>query len=521
MPYGDSECKTFFSQWLPPAIFTGAFIMFGAVGFVIRNARGDAVGALLSLLISAAISLLLSLVFSWRVRFEPNFAVIWYCVIFPSRIDYAEVSGMRRLYGDAKRPGVPTVIEFQLRDGEEKRWNLNLFSAAVIEEIVRELESRIRVSGPPDAPGSDGGEMTTEEELQEVTVWTENTCRPHRAELITLGVTGGLMLVLVIWNVCSQLVWDQRVRTWDKADGILLKNTTKRVRSGKSTRTVADVAYEYTYKGMRYTGTRIVYNSDTFPKLKPGTHRQVIVNPEDPRDCAIMFWYRGNAWLIRYTNSMFFGLIFLIVSGISVSLLGRKIPAVPESLKQYLGTFSPEQLQAALKREHPGTPVIGVEVNRPMEYREDLRYGIIRERKSKFSCFVFAAVLLAEVALAIAFPVLWIGAAITGAVIILLFFPGMTVFDFQERKICRCRLFRPEKFDSMRSVSFSEIDHLSVSDSTLSRSRRSGRFIGVTAVKHDGTKVPICGASCRNLGLLLELLPDLAEKMGHLPILFY
>jgi len=30
-----------------------------------------------------------------------------------------------------------------------------------------------------------------------------------------------------------------------------------------------------------------------------------------------------------------------------------------------------------------------------------------------------------------------------------------------------------------------------------------------------------CGASCRNLGLLLELLPELAEKMGHLPILFY
>ncbi|MBO4491127.1 MAG: hypothetical protein J5944_07190 [Lentisphaeria bacterium] len=28
-------------------------------------------------------------------------------------------------------------------------------------------------------------------------------------------------------------------------------------------------------------------------------------------------------------------------------------------------------------------------------------------------------------------------------------------------------------------------------------------------------------ASCRNLGLLLELLPELAEKMGHLPILFY
>lgn len=521
MPYGDSECKTFFSRWLPPTIFSGVFFALGVVGFVDLSARGDPAGLPL-LLGFAAMALVIWLFFFWRVRFERDSAVIWYCTIFPSRIDYADVTGMRCLHNDVRRPGVLIEVEFQLKDGREKRWSLNLFSEAVKGEIVQELKERIQFPEPADlTEGDDGGELDTGEELQEVTAWAEKTCRPHRAELITVCAIGIFMLVLGLWGVCEQLAWDERVRSWDKADGIILKNATKRVRSGKSTKTVADVAYEYTYKGTRYTGTRIVYDSDTFSNLKIGAHRQVIVNPEDPQDCAIMFWYRGYGWLMRYTDCMFFGLIFLVMLGILISLLMRKIPAVPESLKKYLGTFPPEQLQTALKRERPGVPSIGVEMNHPMEYREDFRYGILRERKTLFSCFVFAAVLLAGIALAFAVPLVWLGVAITGTVIFFLFFPGMTVFDFEEKRILRCRLFRPEKFDSMKSVPFSEIDHLSVSDSTLSRRRRSGRFIGLVAVKRNGDKIPICGASCRNLGLLLELLPELAEKMGHLPILFY
>lgn len=544
MPYGDSECKTFYSQMFLPAVISGLLVVPCVLAYLLRGNS-----TLPPLLAVAAIDVFFWLFFFWRVRFERDFAVIWYCTIFPSRIDYAEVSDMRRLFCNAKCPEVPSHVEFFLKNGKRKQWNLNLFAPAVREEIVQELKERIQLPDPkyPLDSDSDGEEMdpgeelhseladssdsgsrgevmdTGEEEaLQEVTAWTEKTCRPHRAEMITVCAVGALMLALVIWGVCRQLAWDERVRSWDKADGIILKNATKRVRSGKSSKTVADVAYEYTYKGTRYTGTRIVYDSESFPRMKIGSHRQVIVNPEDPRDAAIMFWYRGYGWLLRYTDCMFFGLIFLIMSATFVSLLRQKVPVIPDSLKKYLATFSPEQLQAALKREKPGfTLTFDIEANRPVEYREDSRYGIIRERKSKFSCFVFAAVLIAGIALAFAVPLVWLGVAITGTVIFFLFFPWMTVFDFQEKKIYRCRRFRPEKFDSMRSVSFSEIDHLSVSVSVQSKRNRSGRRIGLFAVKHDGTKVPVCGASCRNLGLLLELLPELAEKMGHLPILFY
>ena len=521
MPYGDSECKTFFSRWLPPTIFSGVFFTLGVVGFVDLNSRGDP--AALPLLLSfAAIAFIFWLIFFWRVRFERDSAVILYCVIFPSRIDYAEVSGMRCVCGDARRPGVLTGVEFQLKNGKGKRWSLNRFSETVKEEIVQELESRIQLSAPPDPPDSDGGELDTGEELQEVTAWTEKACRPHRAEMILLCTVGALMLVLGIWRVCEQLAWNERVRSWDKVDGIILKNTTRRVRSGKHTRNVADVAYEYTYKGNLYTGTRIVYDSESFPRMKIGSHRQVIVNPEDPRDCAIMVWYSGYGWLLRYTDCMIFGFVFLIASGILVSLLRQKVPVIPETLKKYLGTFPQEQFDAALKRERPGVPSIGVEMNHPMEYRADFRYGILRERKSLFSKIVFALVLLAGGALAVAVPPVWFGVIIVGIVVTFLFImPGMTVFDFEAKKIYRCRRFCPEKFDTMRSVSFSEIDHLSVSVTTKNKRKRNERFIGVVAVKQNGDKVPICGASCRNLGILLEILPELAEKMGHLPILFH
>lgn len=509
MPYGDSECKTFYSQLILPAVLSGLLAIPCVLSVLLLLTKSDS--ALPLLLIFAGADAFFWLFFFCRVRFERDFAVIWYCTVFPSRIDYAEVSGMQCLY--IRRPGTPSFIEFRLKNGRKKRWSLDLFSETACREIVQEMEARLDLSSLPDP--------AAEEELLDVSAWAEKTCRPHLAEKIVLCVVGVLMLALVIWGVCRQLAWDERVRSWDKADGIILKNTTKRVRSGKSTKTVADVEYEYTYKGTSCTGTRIVYDSDTFPKLKPGAHRQVIVNPEDPRDSAIMFWYSGYWWLMRYTDCMFFGLIFLIMSGIFTSLVTRKVPAVPESLKKYLKTFSQEEFDTALKRERPGIPLAGVEMNQPMEYREDSRYGILRARRSPGSRIVFALVLLAGVALAVAVPVVWFGVAITGAVFALMSLPAMTVFDFQEKKIYRCRRFRPEKFASMRSVSFSEIDHLSVSVSVQSKRNRSGRRIGLFAVKQDGTQVPICGAVYRNLGVLLELLPDLAEKMGHLPILFY
>ena len=74
----------------------------------------------------------------------------------------------------------------------------------------------------------------------------------------------------------------------------------------------------------------------------------------------------------------------------------------------------------------------------------------------------------------------------------------------------------------MKSVSFSEIDHLSLSLFEIEEHMKSGsvmvKYIGLLAVKSDGDGIPLCKASKYNLPSLLALLPDLAEKMGHLLI---
>ena len=147
MPYGDSECKTFYSQLILPAVISGLLIVPCVLAYLLRGNS-----TLPPLLAVAAIDVVFLLFFFWRVRFERDFAVIWYCTVFSSRIDYAEVSGMQCLY--TRRPGAPSGIEFQLKNGRAKRWSLNLFSETVCREIVQEMESRLNLSSLPDPSAS-------------------------------------------------------------------------------------------------------------------------------------------------------------------------------------------------------------------------------------------------------------------------------------------------------------------------------------------------------------------------------
>ena len=176
--------------------------------------------------------------------------------------------------------------------------------------------------------------------------------RPSLAVKIIYAVAAIFCLGLGIWGMKEQLAWDDRIETWDKVDGIILKNTTKRVSSrGKGTKEVADVEYQYTYKGATYHGTKIVYDSDSFPDLKVGTKRQVIVDPENPQNCAIMFWYRGKWGLLRWMDCAVLYVLALLFSGMFLRTLFTKKRVVPERLINYMNTLPAEQFHAALKME--------------------------------------------------------------------------------------------------------------------------------------------------------------------------
>ena len=525
MPYSEDGCKTYYSSRGAVLFLIGLFVagsLFGIVfdtlkpgfrGFEAYFQSGNGLIALSP----AVVGLFLGMAALWYVRFEWDHATLYYFTFFPVRIEYAEVARIDYPCRDLGESNAPDVVVFQLRSGESIKWKFSLFSTEVRQEIVRELESRIRTVKTPSASPADAG---TDSGIQQ---WADNLLKPSRTTLILSAVAAVILLAVGGFLLYQQLQWDEHVRTWDKVDGTILKNATRRVRSGKSTRTVSDVEYQYTYKGKRYFGTRIAYDSEHFPDHPVGARNQVIVNPADPQDSAIMIWYRGY-WGF-FDRFLICTAIFLVALGAVVTFfhtLAWKRTIVPEELEAYLETFPPERLSAAAKIECSGREISPIEMRRPMEYRMEQHYGVIKNRNPVV--WVIGIPLLLSVIAALYQPAVWGVVAILAAIAYYLGRPRMTVFDFHEKKCFGCGRFAPEKFADMKSVPFSEVDHLRctyVVDTRGSGSKKSeNKFFCLSAVERDGTIVPLCHVSTGKLRLLLDIIPELAEKMGHVPVIY-
>jgi hypothetical protein len=189
---------------------------------------------------------------------------------------------------------------------------------------------------------------------------------------------------------------------------------------------------------------------------------------------------------------------------------------IPQTLKNYINTIPAERFYAALDIEQPAVALNKIELRQKMEYQNS-RYGIIRQDVSKFTYIVWGVLMFLAVATSVFIPVCWITVIIIGFVVYSLYTPRMTVFDFQEKKFFCCKHFSPEKAEKMKALSFDKVDHLCCN--TLFNGNK-GQFIGVFAVTHDGYKLPLFKVTRKRLDLLFELLPELAEKMGHLPITY-
>ena len=488
--------KSFFSHWGPPTLLCGVFVGLGVTALLWRQ-------DLFGFAILSGLGVLLWLFFFQRVRFEETYATIYYCTFFPVRIDYAEINRLKYFYQKYKKQEIPAVIYFHLHSGKVKSWNINLFSPQTALNIKNELEKRI-----------DPAEK--QKKTPDFELWINNTLRSSHAEKIVWAFFAVLTLGLGVWEMTEQLAWDKRIKTWDKVDGIILKNTTKRISEGKRTREVADVEYRYTCKGKQYHGTKIVYDSDTFPNLKVGSKRQVIVNPENPQECAIMFWYRGQWRLIRWLECAFCYLLSLVFSTAFCRTLSPKKITVSGTLKNYINSIPPECFYTALDMERSAVAFNTCELRQKMEFQHNFRYGFIRQNVSMFTYIIWSVLLLLSVITSVFIPLCWLTAAIIGFVVYSLYTPRMTVFDFQGKKIFFCRNFTPEKSEKLKALSFAKVDHLCCN----SLYHHNRQYIGVFAVTHDGYKLPLFKVTRKRLDLLCELLPELAEKMGHLPITY-
>ena len=238
--------------------FFGGFALFFSIVAVIGQKR-DPVLFILIWLVCFGVWM----IFIGRVRFEPDRMTVWRFVFIPRRIRYDEVAELIFLYADPKVPDSPTTVVFRMKSGKYKTWLLGLFPPENRRKIQEELDARIRL--PESVP-----------ERQDAQKWAD--IRMKNPLFPKIFFLSGLLITLAFGfgSMCRELVWDHRVRTWDKADGIILRNGVSKIKSGRrgqQTREVSDVAYRYTFRGRQYTGTRIVYDNESFPPLKAGTHR--------------------------------------------------------------------------------------------------------------------------------------------------------------------------------------------------------------------------------------------------------
>ena len=160
----------------------------------------------------------------------------------------------------------------------------------------------------------------------------------------------------------------------------------------------------------------------------------------------------------------------------------------------------------------------GLVMSCPMAYSPDLRFGIIRQRISTIGCLVLGVMLLLAGAVSWFVPYCWILVVLIGFIGYLLYAPRVLVFDFPEGKIYFGCRFDPEKRRDMKSLSFSDVDHLSLR--VLNGGGEFRKTILLLAVKSNGSNIQLCKVSDRNLDKLFDLLPVIAGKMGDLPITF-
>ena len=493
---------TVFSGRGIPAFIAGIMIFCSILGFCGKGAVSAAV------FIPLICGVIFYLVIVRRVRFEADHAVMYYCTFFPVRLKYADVTGVGAIYWDFKNPDVPSLIAFELRSGKSSSWNLSFFAPDNRKKIKAELDSRIVLTG-------------TTRQIPDIQLWVDRVCRASRMERIISCAAAIIMFVFGFCAMSSQLVWNERVKNWDKVDGIILKNDIRHIQRAKGGSTeVSDVEYKYTYKGKNYRGTKIVYDSKSFPAVKVGKKRQVIVNPDDPRQSAVMFKYRGHWGWTRYFECIFFYLASLLAGASFFRTLSRKTKEVPAKLKSYIASIPPERFYAALDMERPAqrSQAAVIEMSHPLEYSLDHRYGIIRRRASWLSCLVFAVLFLTAVAAAQVMPFCLIIAAGIGFIIYSSLLPRVAVFDFQEKKLFHCKRFVPEKSGKMKGIPFAEIDHLKC---LACRGRHCGKSIALLAIRRNGMPVEICQVPEKSFHLLFDMLPELAARMGNLPVTYF
>jgi len=418
-----------------------------------------------------------ALLLYWRLRLDGESGVLRVCGVPVSCVVWREVMRFEVVLG--------STVRFVMVSGRRREWVLSGFTGGARREIIAFLEEKIRPVGQ-EAPVSPDD-------------WLRETLRKSRkidriAMVLWILLLGGAGAALL----ADPLIWDIRLRRWTQVPGVIERNDLCKDRSGGP---VSKIAYSYRFRGRQYTGDRILYDNQYFPDwIKPGTPRKILVDPADPARSAAMLWYRGHWGLLRYAGpaACFAGLAAVL--GVFAFLIRRRDRLfIPEKLRVYAAA-------------HPASP--------PPEHRTAGRAGVtgppewvdgrfLRFRQPRFSAVVNlllgAGFLAAALWLRNGLLLFW---ALLHEAVFFLGFPGSLLLDLRELRLTEKRPLRRKREISMAGVRM------------LCLSVKNNGPAVLSAVTGDGAYLRLCCVRQQDLQSVLDLLPDIAERMGQIPIAF-
>jgi hypothetical protein len=456
-------------------------------------------------------------------------SIRWRRGIFrPIRVRYDSIAYAEALYAGPSLRGKSLPgsagLRLVLKDGKTCDLPLGGFSREAVAAIVSEVERRISATD---------GEMVAAGRSSYDGLSRSLRVR-HRMIAVFFGGALVFSSALALRSLFVQSEWAGRLKTWEKVESTVIRHERRTVNGGRHSRPVSDIRFEYEYMGKKYEGSRIVFGGDCLPgSIKAGARQLCIVNPADPKESALLFrWNHPQYW--RYRETIGYGVLsYLLLSVLLwIGVQKSSLPKLPSALEEYLKNI-PDEISICCFRRASRFRLPaggGPNVTAPFECA-DRRFGGFflrhRFRTALGSRMALLAFLLILPFLAVSVRMLWLNTVdmallFTIPLIVPLgvaatrLYAPYTVFDFSERRVGRCRRFKPD----VRSIRLSKTLSFDRTDFLWLAPRYHGTFaLHLLAVTADDRLVPLAEADLKHAAELLNAVVPIADKLGGPPVL--
>lgn len=359
-------------------------------------------------------------------------------------------------------------------------------------------------------------QIVTADNLQS---WAENVSKMPKSSAIILFIMSLIPLIVVIVSLCNTFSWDAKIKKWQCVEGTVIQNETRRVRSGKKTRTIRNIRYKYRWQNLELTGSDVTYNKSNFPSfVKVGTKHPVIVNPDNPNESAALVKFSSKSTFVKYMDSIIFGFITLIVWIILLSTLPKGKVSVPEKLYQYLKHTDLKTVEELYKEAEKYDFQPFCQFMMPKIYYPRADYFYFKIGSGTALKIVLFLMLLQFLISAVFVPFMLIIAA---GILFLLFIlrNSKIIFDMEKRCILRSHELYPRAVKDKNKYELDTIKFF-VLKKTVSSSKKGGIMLTWFAVTHDGRVLPITKVSIKNINTMLNNLAEILPLIGNYPLIF-